>query len=215
MRRYVIFLVAAIAAQAQGTAPKASANDYPVQAKSGLNDIGAEYMVHSFSMGEQMYVAENYLVVEVAFFPPKGKSVGVEASKLSLSVNGKKALPAQNPAMVAAALKHRELQSRRGPLGAIGLGGINVGMGAPRTQSPFPGGTDQGRLPNPPRAPDGDSNTPRKETENAEDILLKTALPEGTHKGPVSGFVYFAWQGKASTIKSIDLTYEGVVMKLR
>jgi hypothetical protein len=215
MVRYGILLLIAASAWAQGTVPKKSADEYPVQAKSGLNEIGAEYMVHSFSSGEQMFIAENFLVVEVAFFPPKGESVQVETSKFALRVNGKKALPVQNPAMVAAALRHRDMQSQRGPLGGIGLGGVNVGMGGPRTQSPFPGGPDPNRLPTPPRAPDGDSNTPTKDTVKADELLLKTALPEGAHKGPVSGFVYFAWQGKASTIKSIDLMYDDVVMKLR
>jgi hypothetical protein len=176
--------------------------------------MGAEYMVHSFSEGEQMFLAEGYLVAEVAFFPPKGKSVEVEGGKFALRVNGKKLAP-QNPAMVAAAMKHRELRRQRGPLGGIGLGNIGIGSGGPRTQSPFPGGPEQGRLPTPPRAPDGDSNTPHKIEPDAEEILLKTALPEGSHQGPVSGFVYFPWTGKASGIKSLDLIYDDVTMKLK
>jgi hypothetical protein len=215
MARYLVLLAVAIAAHAQGTTPKASATEYPVHVKSGLNEIGAEYMVHSFSAGEQMYVAEKYLVVEVALFPPKGKSVKVEASKFSLRVNGKKPLAVQNPAMVAASLKHQGWLSRHGLDGGIGLPGIGGGMGGPRTQSPFPGGPDPNRLPEPPRAPGGDSNTPHKDELNPEELLMKTALPEGNFDGPVSGFLYFPWTGKASAIKSIDLMYDDLKITLR
>lgn len=215
MARFLILLAAAVAACAQGTTPKTSAEEYPVQAQSGENAIGAEYMVHSFSAGEQMYLAENYLVVEVAFFPPKGKSVDVEPGKFSLRVNGKKALPVQDPSMVAANLNHREWQSPRGPMAGIGMGGIGVGMGGPRTQAPFPGGQDPNRLPAPPRVPNDDPNVPAKERVKPEELLIQTALPGGAHRGPVSGFIYFAWQGKASAIKSIDLLYDGRPLKLR
>ena len=82
--RYLVFLAAVLAAHAQsapkpsiyseGTQTKTSAGEYPVHATSGSLAIGAEYMVHSFGSGEQMYLAENYLVVEVALFPPKGRA---------------------------------------------------------------------------------------------------------------------------------------------
>src|SRR5512141_98224 len=99
MVRYLVFLAGALAAYAQGspgmtipaegTTPKASAAEYPVHARSGNLAIGAEYLVHSFGSGEQMYLAENYLVVEVALFPAKGESVTAGAGKFALRVNGK------------------------------------------------------------------------------------------------------------------------------
>src|ERR1035441_7199773 len=90
--RYLVILAFALLAQAQGTQPKASAAEYPVQAVAGNLAIGAEYTVHSFGSGEQMYLAENYLVVEVALFPPKGESVTADAAGFALRVNGKKTL---------------------------------------------------------------------------------------------------------------------------
>jgi hypothetical protein len=215
MVRVIVFLAAAIAVQAQGTPPKPSVDEYPLQAKAGSVRIGADYMVHTFGTREQSFLAEKYLIVEVAFYPPKGDSVAVATSSFTLRVNDKKALTAQNPAMVASSLKHRDWLSQRGADAAAGLGGINVGMGGSRTQSPFPGGPEPNRLPAPPRAPDGDANVPARDTLKAEDVLTQTALPEGKFSGPVSGFIYFAWQGKASAIKSLDLIYDGVVIKLR
>jgi hypothetical protein len=35
------------------------------------------------------------------------------------------------------------------------------------------------------------------------------------HRGAVSGFLYFAYQGKTSSIKSLELMYEAAVLKLR
>lgn len=215
--RIWIALAAALVLHAQGTTPKPSPSEYPVYAVAGHNEIGAEYMVHSFSAGEAMYIAENYLVVEVAFYPPGKKDpIAIDAAKLGLRVNGKKVpLVAQNPSLVAANLNHRDWQMPRGPQGDVGYGGIGVGMGGPRTQPPFPGGPDRNRLPNPPRSPDADPNVPPKEQEKPEEVLMKTALPNGVHEGPVSGFVYFPWQGKASSIKSLELIYDGTSLKLR
>ncbi|MCU1236790.1 MAG: hypothetical protein JWP63_4757 [Candidatus Solibacter sp.] len=219
MVRFLIFLAAAFVANAQqpsGTTPKANASEYPVHAQAGLNDLGAEYMVHSFSSGEQMFIAENYLVVEVALFPPKGESVRADIGKFSLRVNGKKSLPPENPGIVAGTLRHPDWQSPRGAQGGIGVGGIDIGLGGQRPrQSPYPGGQDPNRLPTPPRAPGNDSDTMREEKLKPEEVLVTTALPDGIHKGPVAGFLYFAWRGKASSIKTIDLVYGDTVLRLR
>ena len=115
--RYLWLLAAALAAHAQGppgsgtrpegTHPKASAAEYPVQAQSGNLAIGAEYTVHSFGSGEQMYLAENYLVVEVALFPPKGESVTADAASFALRLNGKRTLlPSPVPAGAASHQSH-------------------------------------------------------------------------------------------------------------
>src|SRR5208283_1273660 len=88
-------LAGALAAQ-YGTTPKTSAQDYPAQAKLQELSIGAEYLVHSFSSGRQMFIAKDYLVVEVALFPAKGQNLLVNTAHFSLRVNGRKpALPPQ------------------------------------------------------------------------------------------------------------------------
>jgi len=217
--RSLIFLAAALTLHAQpptGSTPKATASEYPAHTSAGLNELGAEYMVHSFSSGEQMYIAENYLVVEAALFPPKGESLKVETIQFALRVNGKKALPAENPSIVASSLRHPEWQAQRGPQSSVGVGGIDIGLGGQRPrQSPYPGGQDPNRLPTPPRAPNADNSTMQEEKPTPEALLVKTALPDGIFKGPVAGFVYFAWRGKTSSIKTIDLLYGDTVLRLR
>lgn len=224
----MVFLAGALAAYAQGTPrlsihaegtpTKASAAEYPVHANSGNLAIGAEYMVHSFSSGEQMYLAENYLVVEVALFPPKGEGITADAGKFALRVNGKKTLLyAQNPPMVASNLNRRDWDVPRGGTADLGMGEANIGLGYPQGRNPVPGAGDRRRLPSPPRAPDAGppGGGEPKERVRAEDVLIRTALPEYAHKGPVSGFLYFPYEGKARGLKSIDLMFQDAVMKLK
>jgi hypothetical protein len=215
--RYTLFLCASALAFAQGTTPKPTPAEYPVYANAGNLVVGAEFMVHSFSQGEQTFIARDYLVVEVALFPPKGEIAGVEPAKFSLRINGRKTvLMPQTPAMVAASLNHREWQERPGATADIGMGGVGVGLGHPRQATPFPGAPPEQRLPKPPRAPDADNPSGVvKEEVKPEELVVRTALPEGGHRGAVSGFLYFAYTGKTSSIKSLELLYEGAVLKLR
>jgi hypothetical protein len=80
-------------------------------------------------------------------------------------------------------------------------------------QQPYP----PQQRPTPPRAPDADAPGGIERTKNAspEEVLMQTALPAGPHKGPVSGFVYFYFTGKPSSLKTVELVYDGVPLKLK
>jgi hypothetical protein len=223
MLRWLWLFSFADLALAQGTTPKPKPEAYDVHAQARRLGLGAEYMVRSFGAGEQMFIAEDYLVVEVALFPPKGENVDVDPAKFTLRFNGKKAvLGAQPPSMVAASLNHPEWryqqgnQQGRGATADLGVGGVNIGLGHPGQTSPFPG-APQSRLPAPPRAPDagGPGGLDPKEPVKPEEVLIQTALPAGLHKGPVSGFLFFAWRGKTSSIKTLELLWNDAVLKLR
>jgi hypothetical protein len=97
------------------------------------------------------------------------------------------------------------------------VGGVNVGLGYPQGRDPVTGAPNGRRLPNPPRAPDAGApgGGEPKERVRPEELLIRTALPGGEQKGPVSGFLYFPYEGKASGLKSIDLLFQDVVMKLK
>jgi hypothetical protein len=219
MRTHFALLVcAASLACAQGTAPKASASDYPVHTESGPVPLGAEYMLHSFGSGGQMYIIEDYLVVEVALFPAKDATLEVDPSHFSLHVNGKKAaIQPQPPTTAAVSLNHPDWQRQRPRTTTdVGAGGVDAGLGYPQNRPPFPG-APQPPPPNPPRAPEADpsSGVERTQKGTASDILMRTALPGGPHRGPVSGFLYFPYTGKPGSVKSLDLVWEGVVLKVR
>src|SRR3954469_1492278 len=104
--RWTVLCLSTVLGFAQGTTPKPTPTDYDVHGKAGTLDIGAEYMVHSFSTGEQMFLAERYLVVEVALYPVmKAGEVKVDLSQFSLRLNHKTMIPAQPAAQAAASLK--------------------------------------------------------------------------------------------------------------
>jgi hypothetical protein len=216
--RILVALSAAALACAQGTTPKPSAAEYPVHGEARGIAIGAEYMVHSFGGGEQMYVVENYLVVEVALYPPKEAKIAPDPGQFALRINGKKtALMPQPPAMVAASLSHPEWQQPPRATADAGAGPVNVGLGYPPNRQPFPGAPMPPRLPNPPRAPDSGppGGIDRAPAAKPEEVLVQTALPADVRPGPVSGFLYFPFTGKTGSIKSLELSWEGCILKLR
>jgi hypothetical protein len=215
--RLVIVLAAAAVAYAQGTNPKPAAEDYPIHTEAHGIPIGAEYMVHSFGNGEQMYFVENYLVVEVAFYYPKTAQASIDLSKFALHINGKRPpLTAQQPNTVAANMMHPEWDAQQQHRVSAEAGVGPVIFGAPQQRQPFPG-APQPRNPTPPRAPDADppGGVQRQPTVKPEELLIQTALPTEPRPGPISGFIFFPYTGKTSSIKSLVLTWEDVSIKLR
>jgi hypothetical protein len=213
-----LLLFAAIgAAFGQGTKPKAIPEDYPVHSQIDSLGIGAEYMVHSFSQGEEMYLAKDYLVVEVALYPAKDHPVVVQYSDFGLRINGKKLpLLPQAPSMVASSLTHPEFRTEPHPEVAIGAGNRQVIWGAPVPPT-VPNGQDPStRGPQIPRVPkDNPSGMDQREPVKPEELVVQTALPDGIQKWPVSGFLYFVYTGKTSSIKSLELVYGSAALKVR
>ncbi len=220
--RSVCFFLIASSAFAQGTEPKAKPEEYPVQAHAKVLGqpvgVGAEFMVHSFSRGEESYIAPEFLVVEVALFPAKGANLSISPSQFTLRINGKKqVLQAQSPEMVASSLDHPQWQNRPRFEAGGGMGGIGVGTGRPQPtnipgQPPEPGT----RLPNPPGVPqDNPGAVEPRQRVSPQELAVQTALPSGDFHRPVSGFLYFVYKGKSSSIKSLELQYEDATVKLR
>ena len=190
-----------------GTTPKTSAQDYPARAKLENLSIGAEYLVHSFSSGRQMFIAKNYLVVEAALFPANGQSLLVNAGDFSLRVNGRKqALSPQAPEIVANTLKYPD-PNTGGLHPTAQLGPLVLGA-PPRPAERFPGDPDARSGPPPPQGPtDAPNGLDKEPPVKAEDLVVEAALPEGEHHGPTSGFLYFAYRGKIGHIHSLELVF--------
>jgi hypothetical protein len=53
-------------------------------------EIGGEFMVRSYSRGNAMYVANDYVTVEVALYALKDQSVEIGYLDFELRINGKK-----------------------------------------------------------------------------------------------------------------------------
>jgi len=199
-------LAGTLAAQ-NGTTPKSSEQEYPVRAKLEKLSIGAEYLVHSFSSGREMFIAKDYLVVEVALYPANGSSLMVNAGHFTLHVNGRKQeLSPQAPEIVANELKYPDPNTSSGLHPAAALGPIVLGQ--PRPAERFPGDPNARTGPAPPRAPDDNRSGLDKEPPvKAEELVVEAALPEGEHHGPTSGFLYFPYRGKVSRIRSLELVF--------
>jgi len=215
--RCCLVLLWSAALFAQGTVPKPKPEDYDVHATSGNLTIGAEFMVHSFSGEGQMYLVEDFLVVEVALYPPKNTELAALPSDFALRINGKKPLllPA-SPQFAASTLAHPEWSGRPNLEGGVGMGDTGVIFGRP-TRTQVPGGQDPDTTRLPPRAPapDDRSGLGKPQVIPAPELLVRTALPTDPQRGPVSGFLYFQWRGKVKSIKTLDLLYKDTPLKLR
>jgi hypothetical protein len=200
---------------AQGTEPKAKADDYEVHSRVKGIEIGAEYMVSSVSGQGKMFVVPDHLVVEVALFPPKGETVACGAGDFELRVDGKTLKPVAPP-MVVAAIERKEWSYPRGATATAGMGNDTVVLGGPTRQTPPYSGVG-GRTPTPPRAPEPEnrSGLPPAEPVKLSDLVVSTALPDGLFKGPISGFVYFPFGGKASKVRTVTLLYGDTTLKLK
>jgi hypothetical protein len=199
---------------AQGTEPKPKAEDYDLHVAAGEVTLGAEYMVRSFTNGRQTFLIDDYLVVEIALYPPKGTPAASRASDFSLRVNGKRPIASAPPSMAAASLR-RVQWKQQGPHaeGSVGVGGVDVGVGQPTQRYP-----DGQPVPTrrPPRAPDdAPGGIEREPPVKADELIVETALPEGEFKGPVSGFVYFPFPGKTSSVKTVELLFRDNALRLK
>ena len=201
-------LAGTLAAQ-YGTTPKASEQDYPVRAKLEKLSIGAEYLVHSFSGGRQMFIARDYLVVEVALFPAKGENLLVSTGQFSLRVNGRKqtVLP-QAPEILANALRYPDLNTSQGVQHVEQVGPVIFGQ--PQPTERFPGDPNVRAPRVPPGAPDDNPSGMDKEPPvTAPELAVQAALPEGEHHGPTSGYLYFPYRGNIHRIRLLELVFTG------
>ncbi|MGO9257683.1 MAG: hypothetical protein ACLQU1_15430 [Bryobacteraceae bacterium] len=217
MRWTLIFLCASVLLAQGGTDPKPKPEDYEAHGQAKSAAIGAEFMVHSFSGRGMTYLAPDYLVVEVALYPPKGSEIEVHAGAFALRLNGKKTpLTPAGIEMVQASLQHPEWRETPRLEAGAGIGDAGVILGAPRpAQVPGqPPRTGQ-PLPAPPDADPGVAGVPRTPPVTAAELLVQTALQEGKHHLPASGFLFFPYRGKAGSLKTVELLFEDAAVKLR
>lgn len=202
---------AAIAfAQTYGTQPKPKVEDYPVNVRAGNVGLGAEYLVHTLPAGRRSFDIPDYLVIEVAVYPPKGAALQIGSGSFTLRMNGRKdRLYSQAPGMVAASLKYADWETR--PHLEAGAGPVILGR--PQRTERFPGDQrpTQDRVPGPvpPTTPQpAPGGLEREQPQTATEAVTETAFPDGAFSGPVSGFLFFAHRGKTKSIRSLELLYQ-------
>jgi hypothetical protein len=234
MRNRVWILVLGLAAllpnvDAAGTEPKAKPSDYQFQAETPKGVLAFDFLVRTFFGAKQSYVADDYLVFEVALFPKGGERGQGEpwmasTSHFTLRINGKKqAVYAQTPGMVAASLKYPDWSFQRGGSVSAGAGDSQITLGGPGVPtSRFPGDQRDPRS-RMPRRPDVATSPvqSQEEPENPAQVVVDRALVEAATRGPMSGYLYFAQKGNVDKMKTIELHYhvdgtaEPIIVKIR
>ncbi len=166
------------------TTPKPKPGDYPVQARVGDIDIAAAYLVHTLPGESTNFVVPDYLVVEIAIYPPKSQAVAASAAQFRLRVNKKKELPADAPQMVAMSLKYPDSEGHKGLEPQVELGPVILGRTQPTERFPGDQRPNIGQVPKPPKV----ERDPPPQT--ADEAAVTLAFPDCPCQRPVSGYLY-------------------------
>jgi len=202
-----LLILAAALAHAQTNRTPA---DFPVHAPLDRGFIiAADDLVHSIPTPAGTIVANNYLVIEVAFFGPPKSTIRLDAGNFTLRINhSKNALTPDSPGFVANSIQYPDWTQKPGLSASAGNGDIMVG---PRTPGPhFPGDPSGGGQPIPGQNPSHDPNAPDKVApdpinERIQSVSLESARPTV----PTSGLIFFQFLGNPKKIKSLELIYDG------
>ncbi len=210
MRSVIALVALALTPSLKALDARDSPADYPVQGAVVDMKIGVEYMVRSFLADNQSFTIDDYLIVEMGVFPQR--EAKLDLRRFTLRINGNSILHTQTPGMVAASVKYPDWTMRPSMQGgATTPDGRGVIIGRdPRV----------GRWPGDPRqSPEPENRTPQvqpdKEPIDYERLITRSSLPEGKFNKALAGFLYFPYNGKLKSIKTVELLIDDVVLKLR
>ena len=203
--RFALFLSAITLLCAQGTPPKSKATDYPVHVQMETVTLAAEYLVHSLPTRAGTLIANDYLVVEVAFYGPPFSRLKMSPDNFILKINGKsETLTPEAPGMVSQSIKFPSARPHLEAGGSVSAGDGTVSVGPRAPPSQFPGDGNERTAPGQPATV--------KTVEEEASIQARVqgaALPEREQPLPRSGLLYFLYRGKVKNIRTLDLYYEG------
>lgn len=218
MRFTVALAWFAVAFEMSGIEIRKSPADYPVHGEVADFKVGAEYLVQSFLAEGQSFSTEKYLIVEAGIFPggeaniPKGEA-NIDAQRFNLRINGKRLLAAQTPGMVAASLKYPDWTYKPSLEASAGTpDGRGVVLGRRTSVARFPG---DNRRPPTPEERNPSPEEPLNRPPDYDHLVKRSALPEGKFNRPVAGFLYFPFDGKLKSIRSVELLIDETALKLR
>jgi hypothetical protein len=176
--------------EALGMPPRAAPSEYQAQAQAGSVTIAAEFMGHAVPTPQATYSTEEYVVVETGLFGPPEARIKLSAADFSLRINAKKAaLASEHYELTFKSLKDPEWEP---PAAAKSKTGLSTG-----------GGSAQGD------AAPAPVHMPIELRRVMEQHVQKASLPEGDRALPQAGLIFFQFRGKAQSIRSIELVYDG------
>lgn len=206
LRACGILLLSALALVSGDAPPRSKASDFPAHIKLEDREIGAEYLVHSVPVPNGMYIAKDFLVVEVGVFPSAKTETSISSSQFMLCINDNRScLQTRSAGEVAAALKYPDWEQQRPEVS--GQAGPVI-FGPRSTSGRFPGdGRESRPLPQP--VPQQTGGVDREAPAPIETAIARIALPEGLTSTAVKGCLFFRPARRIKSIKSLELIYEG------
>jgi hypothetical protein len=179
----------------RGLPPRATPEDYQAHAAAGTVTIAAEFLEHAVPTAQGPLSTEAYVVVEAAIFGQPDAGIKVSLENFSLRINGKnEPLSSQPFGLVGKSLKDPEFEP---PAAASSKTKTSVNSSG--------GGAAQGES----NAPPAPVHIPIEVQRSMQQRVQKAALPEGDRTLPVAGLLFFRYSGKATSIRSVDLIYNG------
>jgi hypothetical protein len=196
-----------------GTDPRAKPADYAHQAPLSSGAVlAADFHGRGVpsagpSAPPDGVLLRNYLVFEVAFFPPRGEKIRIASGQFRLQIDGKRAVPASSAGEVAMALRLGDSEDPQ-VVSTVQVGPAVVGVDPRPREERFPGDPMPGGRPRAPRSP---TVEPAEKPAIAPDQYLKEAALEegGEDRGVRAGMIYFRWKDKITKAKSITLLFDG------
>jgi hypothetical protein len=181
------------AAEGQGLPPRAAPSDYQARAQAGTVTIAADFTGHSVATPEGILTTEDFVAIEAGLFGPPEARLMLSVDDFSLRINGKKSVPRQPYELVAKSLRDPDYE----PPTSSGAKKTNV------TGSGKEGAPDLNAPPPPPPP------VPLEVRRAWELRVRKISLPLGDRTLPQAGLLFFAYGGRAESVRSIELIYSG------
>jgi hypothetical protein len=207
MRLVVSFLLSGAVLFGQALPPRPAPADYAAHGEDKGVKIAAEVL--SPDQVRNMFSTDlsNYVVIEVAVWPPAGKTLDLSSVDFALKLDGNRSpIRPVSPRTIAGVLQ-RKGRSRRDDIvlyptvgvttGSWGTGtnvGVGVGMGG--GGAPGPASTDQ------------DRRTMQMELEERD-------LPDTIVQKPVAGYLYFPAGSKNRKLTTVELLYDSDAASLK
>ncbi len=210
MRKWTTLLLFTGICAAQAIPARPKPEDYPVQASVPTFTLAGEFQAHTLPTGKTPLFAADFLIVEVALYP-MATPVTVDNGFFRLRLNGKTILMPQSSGMVVSNIKRTDLKMRPSVVASGGIGDSQIEMGGQRPQARFPG-DPTARQPAPrPRAPEQEKppGVEAAPEPPPDEVVPAKALEQGVISKPAGGLLYFAFEGKLKSLKSIELLYRG------
>ena len=192
------------------TQPKESAGKY--YAHAGLDQggsIGADFLGKYMAVRGFSIYSDEYVFVEVALYAPAGRRLEVSNDQFTLRINGR-ALTPQPPGAVTLEGNFPEMTSRPQVVLNGGTESGQIEIGGPEHKPRFPGDDPAHPPSHKPRVSTDPSGGQVEQKHQSPDEMVRSAeLPTGSRVLPISGYLFFNYEGKLKKIKHAQLEYHG------